>query len=85
MVDNRKASGIMQSAESRVLISVRHAADRIHVPEQSLYRAIKRNTIHVAEGEDVPPGIWFDEPEFERWAARRHIKPGAPVRKGRRP
>ena len=70
--------------EPRELISVWDAAQRFSVREQSIYRAIGRGTIQPAEGDDVPPGRWFEVSEVARWAARRHVKPGAPPRKAKR-
>lgn len=55
----------------RKLISPRQGARRLDIPVNDIYRAKKRGTIMPAEGDGVPEGVWFDEAEFERWAANR--------------
>jgi|GEM_PF-4821716 len=69
--------------EPRELISVWDAAQRFSVREQSIYRAIRRGTIQPAEGEDVPPGRWFEVSEVARWVASCRVKPGRPVTRGK--
>jgi hypothetical protein len=58
--------------DTPTLVSVREAAKRLEIPEQQLYRAIKRGTIRRAEGPEGPlDPICFTEEELKRYDAVR--------------